>query len=122
MYTPPRRERAEALLLKEGETQQEIAHYASSQGVAIPSQRRFLAAPDGNHVAFARDGDLVALDAKGNRASVSGAGGFDFRFRNQDYVVMARQAGNRQEVVELRLATGGVRPLATLGWVRWLEC
>src|SRR5258706_14228211 len=122
MYIPPRRERGEKLILQTPKGEEVLAEYSQTPSW-LPTQRRFLASPDGSRIAFLRKGLIVIRDARGSEVEISDVAAADFRFRGDgSEIVTARRSSNGAEIVLVTVATGGIRPLARAGNVTWLEC
>jgi hypothetical protein len=122
MYIPPRRERGEKLILKTPDGGQVLAEYSQTPSW-LPTQRRFLASPDGSQIAFLRKGMIVVRDRRGSEVEISEVAAADFRFRaDGSEIATARRSSNGAEIVLVTVATGGSRPLARVGNVTWLEC
>ncbi|MCA9621566.1 MAG: hypothetical protein KC731_21235 [Myxococcales bacterium] len=112
--------RAESLIVRDdGRPEREIARFSADLGTVIPSQRRFLVSPNGQHLAHAATGGraVVVRAAGGGEHRLPLADVLDFRFTGDGRLV-ASSAG---EQASLDLATGAVEHLGRLDGVRWME-
>ena len=96
-----------------------LATYSALEGMPVPSQRRFLASPDGRRLVFAEKGGdgLVIRAADGASRRIGLTGLLDFRFVNA--ATLAVSSHTRQ--VTVAVDRGEVTPVAQVPNVTWME-
>jgi hypothetical protein len=123
MAVRARWERAEAITLyPDTGNPAVLATHRRDVEFTVFSQRLFLPAPGGAHLAYQAGQALRLRDGRGREREVTGWAGGDFRFRADGRALCALAGPGNDRVLRSLSVDGDERVLADLGTAPWMEC